>query len=176
MTLADQLWGSTNEKIHTLGTVFLVLSAGCFAMLGMEIKTNGLLTFTLFAVGVNLIGVSMLRNAWCRVIRGEDSLVLLKKRALSEPIHSAAVHVGPWRVQWTGRVAHVDVGQFEIRRHEPDDKLTDGSLLSRSYQIFRAYYWRACSSVLFQVVFGFVSVGYGLWLLSFLITYQGSTV
>jgi len=176
MTLMQQVWGTTNEKIHTIGTVFLAASACCFLLLGMEVKTNGILTFSCFAVGVNLIGVSTLRNAWGRWRTGEDSLILLKKREQTGRVHFVAIHIGQWRLQWQGRVAHVDVGKFEVRRIVGGDSPSSGSGAARSYQIFRAYYWRVCSSLLFQASFGLCALGYGVWLLSFLMTYQGSTV
>ena len=176
MTLVEQLWGSTNEKIHTVGTLFLALSAGCFVVLGLEVKSNGLFTFSCFAVGVNLIGLSMLRNAWTRWVRDEDSLVLLKKRGDSGRIYDVAMHIGPWRLAWKGRVAHVDAGRFEMRRVESGDVPSAGSIVSRGYQLFRAYYWWVCSTLGFQLCFGLSAIGYGVWLMAYLMTYSRSTV
>jgi len=176
MTLVQQVWGSTNEKIHTIGTAFLAVSACCFLLLGMEVKANGVLTFSCFALGINLIGVSTLRNAWGRWRTGEDSLILLKKRERDGRLHFVAIHIGRWRLQWTGRVAHVDVGEFEVRSIGDGERPSSGSAAARGYQLFRAYYWRACSSLMFQASFGVCALCYGIWLLNFLLTYQGSTV
>ena len=71
MTLIDQVWGTTNERIHTVGTLFLGLSAFCAVTLGLKIKANGLFTFGCFAIGINLIGIAMLRNAWTRCMASE---------------------------------------------------------------------------------------------------------
>ena len=61
MSLAAQLWGSTNERIHTIGTLSLGLSAIFFLSLEPAIKQEGLLIFTTFGLGAALIGVATLR-------------------------------------------------------------------------------------------------------------------
>jgi hypothetical protein len=176
MTLVQQLWGTTNERIHTVGTLCLALSALLTLTLGLEIKANGLVTFGCFGAGINLIGIAMLRNAWTRWRRGEDSLVLLKKRGNDGRVHAVSIHVLGYRIAWEGRVAHVDVGTFELRQLSRGDTPSTDALPSRCYQLFRASYWFVCSTLTFQLLFGLVAVGYSLWLLDFLMTYQGSTL
>ncbi len=176
MTLTQQLWGTTNEKIHTVGTLFLGLSAVFALVLGLKVKANGLLTFGCFALGVNLIGIAMLRNAWGRIRHGEDTLILLKKRDDEGRTCSASVHVFGLRFAWTGRVAHVDPGRFEVRPAVLDDKVEGGPLPSRCYQLFRACYWWACSTAAFQTLFGVGAIAYSLWLARFLATYKDSTL
>lgn len=176
MTLTQQVWGTTNERIHTVGTVFLGLSAVMAITLGLKVKTTNVVAFGCFAVGINLIGIAMLRNAWGRWRHDDDSLILLKKRGEEGRVHTVAVQALGYHIGWQGRVAHVDVGTFEVRPSSPDDRPSPGSLASRCYQIFRAVYWFACSTITFQLLFGLAAVGYSMWLLDFLATYQGSTI
>ena len=176
MTVVEQVWGTANEKIHTVGTVCLGFSAVAFMVLRTEIKAQALVIFISFALGVTLVGVATIRNSWRRWRTGEDTLVLLRRRDSSGPVLSTAVHVFGRRVEWTGRVAHVDVGRFSIRPIRETDALAAGTRLSRGYQLFRAVYWMACSSLLFQTVFGLGAVAYGLWLLRFLVQFSQSKV
>ena len=176
MTLVEQLWGSTNEKIHTLGTVFLGLSVIAFAVLRTDVKSQALVIFCSFAMGVTLVGAATVRNSWNRWRTGEDSLVLLRRRDMDAPVRMSAVHIGVWRIEWTGRVAHVDVGVFEVRKRVSGDVLPPGGRFDRGYRLFRAAYWMACSSLAFQSCFGLAALGYGVWLLQFLFTYSQSKV
>ena len=176
MTLIDQVWGTTNERIHTVGTLFLALSAFCAVTLGLKIKANGLFTFGCFAIGINLIGIAMLRNAWTRWRHNDDSLILLKKRGEEGRVYDVAVHAFGYHMGWQGRVAHVDVGTFEFRSIREGDEPSGGTPASRCYQLFRAVYWFACSTITFQLLFGVLAVGYSVWLFDFLTTYHGSTL
>ena len=176
MTLIDQLWGTTNERIHTVGTLFIGFSALLASTLGLTVKENGLFTFGCFAIGIHLVGLAMLRNAWGRWRHDDDSLILLKKRGEDGKIHHVAVHALGYRLSWQGRVAHVDVGVFAMHPIGPQDRPSPGAVWSRSYQLFRAVYWFACSTVTFQLLFGISAVSYSVWLLDFLVTYHGSTL
>ena len=102
--------------------------------------------------------------------------MLLRRRDASDPVLSTAVHLFGRRVEWTGRVAHVDVGRFSMRPIRESDELPAGTRLSRGYQLFRAVYWMVCSSLLFQSIFGLGAVAYGLWLLRFLVQFSQSQV
>lgn len=176
MTLIEQLWGSTNEKIHTVGTAFLGLSVISFAVLRTDVKAQALVIFCTFALGVTFVGAATVLNSWSRWRTGQDSLVLLRRRDVNAPVRMAAVHIGGWRIEWTGRVAHVDVGVFGIRKVSDGDVLPPGSRFERGYSVFRAAYWMACSSLVFQAVFGLAALGYGVWLIQFLITYSQSKI
>ena len=176
MTLIEQVWGTANERIHTVGTLFIALSALFAVTLGLKVKVNGLFTFGCFAIGIHLIGIAMLRNAWTRWRHDDDSLILLKKRGEEGRVYSVALHAFGQRVTWQGRVAHVDVGTFGLRPIQDGDTPSSGSPASRGYQLFRAVYWYACSTITFQLLFGLVAVAYSLWLLDFLTTYHGSTL
>ena len=176
MTLIEQLWGSTNEKIHTLGTAFLGLSVIAFAVLRTDVKAQALVIFCTFALGVTLVGAATVRNSWSRWRTGEDSLVLLRRRDVETPVRMSAVHIVGWRIEWTGRVAHVDVGVFDVRKVTDGDDLPTGSRFERGYSLFRAAYWMACSSLAFQSIFGLAALGYGVWLLQFLFTYSQSKI
>ena len=176
MTVLEQVWGTANEKIHTVGTACLAFSALAYIVLRVDVKAQALVVFVPFAGGVTLVGLSVVRNSWTRWRTGEDSLVLLRRRSPADPIHSVAVHVLGWRVEWSGRVAHIDVGEFTARRLCSDDAVPVGSSWSRGYAMFRAVYWMACSSLLFQSSFGLGALLYGLWLLQFLHRYSQSTV
>jgi hypothetical protein len=79
-------------------------------------------------------------------------------------------------IAWRGKVAHTDCGQFTVRLATPEDTPTSGPVLWRSYGLFRAGYWMACSSVVFQTIFGLCAVGYGIWLLKILFFYERSSV
>ncbi len=176
MTFVEQVWGTTNEKIHSVGTACLGMSVLAFLVLRTDVKSQALVIFTSFASGVTLIGLATVRNSWRRWRTGEDTLILLRRRSMNYPVRQAAIHVFGWRIQWAGRVAHVDVGTFEVRRIVATDSVGEQSLPSRGYQLFRASYWMACSSILFQSVFGLAAVGYGLWLLDFLLIYSRSKI
>lgn len=176
MTVLEQVWGTPNEKIHTVGTACLAFSALAYIVLQVQVKAQALVVFVPFASGVTLVGLSVVRNSWTRWRTGEDSLVLLRRRALTDPVHSVAVHMFRWRVAWSGRVAHIDVGRFTVRRLTSSDILPPGSSWARGYAMFRAVYWMACSSLLFQSSFGLGALLYGLWLLRFLHQYSQSTV
>ena len=176
MTLIEQVWGTTNERIHTVGTLFLGLSALCAVTLGLEVKANGLFTFGCFAIGINLVGIAMLRNAWTRWRYDDDSLILLKKRGDEGRVYTVALHAFGYHLGWQGRVAHVDVGTFDVHPIAEGDQPSAGTSASRGYQLFRAVYWYACSTIAFQLLFGVLAVGYSLWLLDFLTTYHGSTL
>tara|TARA_B110000037_G_C16908034_1_gene419089 strand:+ start:25 stop:555 length:531 start_codon:yes stop_codon:yes gene_type:complete len=172
MNLTAQLWGSTNERIHTLGTLSLALSAVFFLSLETTNKNEGLLIFTTFGFGVVLIGVATLKNSWGRWRYGSDTLILLRKTGDLEQVHLAAVIFMGWYIAWCGKVAHVDCGKFTLRSATSQDTPTSGSVLKRSYIIFRAGYWMGCSSIVFQTLFGLCAVGYGVWLLKILFIYE----
>jgi hypothetical protein len=176
MSLAAQLWGSTNERIHTIGTLSLGLSAIFFLSLEPAIKQEGLLIFTTFGLGAALIGVATLRNSWGRWRYDSDTLILLRKTGHWEFVHHSAVMVLGWYISWRGRVAHVDCGRFTVRRARPDDRPSGGSTVARCYGLFRAAYWMACSSITFQTIFGMCALAYSLWLLNILYFYQQSTI
>ena len=176
MTLVEQVWGSTNERIHTVGTLFLAFSALLALTLGLKVKVNGLFTFGCFAIGINLVGIAMLRNAWTRWRYNDDSLILLKKRGEEGRVYTVAVHALGYHFGWQGRVAHVDVGTFAFHPIRPADRPSSGPAASRAYQLFRAVYWCACSTVTFQLLFGIAAVAYSVWLFDFLVTFQGSTL
>jgi len=176
VTVVEQVWGTANEKIHTVGTLCLGFSAVAFMVLRTEIKAQALVIFVSFALGVTLVGVATIRNSWRRWRTGEDTLVLLRRRDSSDPVLSTAIHLFGRRIEWTGRIAHVDVGRFLVRPVQTSDAFPAGTRFSRGYQMFRAVYWMACSSLLFQAVFGLAAVAYGLWLLLFLVQFSQSTV
>jgi hypothetical protein len=79
-------------------------------------------------------------------------------------------------IAWRGKVAHIDCGQFTLRPATPADTSTSGSVLKRSYSLFRAGYWTVCSSMAFQAVFGLCAVVYGIWLLRILFIYERSVI
>jgi len=176
MTLIEQMWGSPNEKLHTVGTGFLALSAASFVVMDMQVKGQALIIFCSFAFGVTFAGFAILRNSWSRWRTGEDTLILLRRRGDNARKVTAVIHLVGWRVSWTGPVAHVDVGTFDIRRVDAQDERPQGALLARSYGLFRAAYWMVCSSVMFQGMAGLCATVYGLWLVQFLVTYSQSTI
>jgi hypothetical protein len=176
MTLIEQMWGSPNEKLHTVGTAFLALSAASFVVMDMQVKSQALTIFSCFAFGVTFAGFAILRNSWSRWRTGEDTLILLRRRGHNAPKVTAVVHSFGWRVSWTGPVAHVDVGTFDVRRLHDRDLPPEGPLFARSYGLFRAAYWMVCSSVAFQGMAGLCATVYGLWLVQFLVTYSQSTI
>ena len=100
MTLIEQVWGTTNERIQTVGTLFIALSALFAVTLGLKVKVKGLFTFGCFAIGIHLIGLAMLRNAWTRWRHDDDSLILLKKRGEEGRVYSVALHAFGQRVTW----------------------------------------------------------------------------
>ena len=176
MTLLEQMWGSPNEKLHTVGTVFLALSAASFVVMDMQVKGQALTIFSCFAFGVTFAGFAILRNSWTRWRTGEDTLILLRRRGEHAARVTAAVDLLGWRVSWTGPVAHVDVGEFDVHRLKPDDEALEGAVFARSYGLFRAAYWMVCSSVMFQGLAGLCATVYGLWLVQFLVTYSQSSI
>jgi hypothetical protein len=176
MSLIAQLWGSTNERIHTLGTLSFALSAVFFVSLDPTNKTEGLLIFTSFGLGAALIGIATLKNSWDRWRYDSDTLILLRKTGPHGDVHQTAVIFMGWYIAWCGKVAHVDCGQFTLRPATLEDTPTSGTVLGRSYSLFRAGYWTACSSIPFQAIFGLCAVGYGSWLLSFLLIYKDSKI
>jgi hypothetical protein len=75
---------------------------------------------------------------------------------------------------WKGRVAHVDVGEFSLTAIDANTTPPTGSVLGRGHQMFRAVYWAACSSIVFQTLFGIAALGYGIWLFTVVHQYMGS--
>jgi hypothetical protein len=176
MSLAAQLWGSTNERIHTLGTASLALSAVLFLGLEAKNKYEGLLIFMAFGLGVLLVGVSTLKNSWSRWRYDSDTLILLRNTGQAGSVHHIAVILMGRYIAWRGKVAHTDCGQFTVRLATPEDRPSSGPGLRRAYGLFRAGYWMACSSIVFQAIFGLCAVGYGVWLLKILVIYERSSV
>ena len=172
MNLTAQLWGSTNERIHTLGTLSLALSAVFFLSLEPTDKIEGLLIFTTFGLGIALIGVATLKNSWGRWRYDSDTLILLRKTGDLEETRLVAVIFMGWYIQWCGKVAHVDCGEFTVRPAMSKDTVTSGSVIRRSYLLFRAGYWMFCSSIVFQTAFGLCALGYSIWLLRILVIYE----
>ena len=127
MTLIEQLWGSTNERLHTVGATALALSALTFVVVQPLSKAEGLVVFYLFSSGCALIGYATTRNAWTRWRTGKDTLILLRRRNDETPEHSVEIHLFGRSICWVGRVAHVDVGTFsaienDSRRGSTGDK------------------------------------------------------
>ena len=176
MSLTAQLWGSTNERIHSLGTLSLALSAGFFLCLEPTNKYEGLVIFTCFGLGVGLVGIATLRNSWGRWRYHSDTLILLRKTGHWGEVHQVATIFMGRYIAWRGKVAHTDCGEFTLRPATPEDTPTSGSVLRRSYGLFRAGYWMACSSIVFQAIFGLCAVGYGIWLLRILFIYERSVI
>ena len=176
MTLVEQLWGSTNERLHTVGTVALALSFLVFVVVHPMSKVEGLVVFYLFSSGCALIGYATTRNAWSRWRTGEDTLILLRRRDANTPEHSIELHLFGRSVCWVGRVAHVDVGTFSVRAIPTHATPPSSSAWGRGYQMFRAVYWAICSSIPFQAAFGIVALTYGTWLMSVVFEYMMSEV
>ena len=175
MTLVEQVWGTTNERIHTVGTIALGLSLVCFLILRPLSKSEGLLVFYLFSSGCAFIGYATCRNSWSRWRKGEDTLILLRRRGTDAPEHSVEILLFGRVVSWTGRVAHVDVGQFSVEPAVPNRPAPTTSSASRTYQMFRAVYWAICSSIPFQATFGLLALAYGTWLMTVVFEYMMST-
>ena len=176
MTLVEQLWGSTNERLHTVGTIALGLSFLVFVMAHPLDKIEGLIVFYLFSSGCALIGYATCRNAWTRWRTGTDTLILLRHRSSDIPEHSVELHMFGKKFCWVGRVAHVDVGTFRILPLQPHTPPPDASSFRRGYQMFRAVYWAICSSIPFQASFGLMALAYGTWLMSVVYQYMLSEV
>jgi len=176
MTLIEQLWGSTNERLHTVGTIGLALSFVSFVLAYPLSKTEGLVVFYLFSFGCALIGYATTRNAWTRWRTGEDTLILLRRRHTDTPEDEVEIHLFGRSICWVGRVAHVDVGTFSIQPIAPGAPPPDSSALGRGYQMFRAIYWAICSSIPFQALFGLLALAYGTWLMSVVFEYMLSEV
>ena len=175
MTLVQQVWGTTNERIHTVGTIALALSLLFFLALRPLNKPEGLFVFYLFSSGCAFIGYATCRNSWSRWKTGEDTLILLRKRGTDTPEHSVEVTCFGRVFSWTGRVAHVDVGRFNVATANPDRPTPTSSSASRGYQMFRAVYWAVCSSIPFQATFGVLALAYGTWLMTVVFEYMMST-
>ena len=176
MTLVEQLWGSTNERLHTVGTIALALSFISFVLVYPLSKTEGLVVFYLFSSGCALIGYATTRNAWTRWRTGEDTLILLRRRHSDTPEDVVELHLFGRSICWVGRVAHVDVDTFSVQPLAPDAHPPDSSALGRGYQMFRAIYWAICSSIPFQAAFGLLALAYGTWLMSVVFEYMLSEV
>ena len=174
MTFVEQVWGTPNERIHTVGTIALALSLGAFLILQPLNKMDGLLVFYLFSSGCAFIGYATSRNAWTRWRTGEDTLILLRKRGTDTPEHSVELHIFGRILRWTGRVAHVDVGRFSITQAPAGTPIPAQSTMRRSYQMFRAIYWAICSSIAFQATFGLMALIYGTWLMTVVFEYMMS--
>ncbi len=174
MSFFEQIWGTTNERIHTLGATALLLSLILFLCFTPLSKLDGLVVFYLFGCGCSLIGIATTRNAWSRWKTGEDTLILLRKRGQEGREHAVVLHLFGRSYQWTGRIAHVDVGAFSIAPIDASTAEPTGSSLSRGYQMFRAVYWSVCSSIPFQALFGLAILGYGFWLLHYVFRYMTS--
>ena len=175
MTWFEQVWGTTNERIHTVGTIALGLSLVFFLLLKPLSKAEGLLVFYLFSSGCAFVGYATCRNSWSRWRTGEDTLILLRKRGTDSPEHSVEIILFGRVFSWSGRVAHVDVGRFSVERAEPNRPAPTSSSTSRGYQLFRAVYWAICSSIPFQAAFGLIALAYGTWLMTVVFEYMMST-
>ena len=174
MTLVEQVWGTQNERIHTVGTIALALSLVTFLMVQPLSKPEGLFVFYLFSSGCAFIGYATCRNTWSRWRTGEDTLILLRKRDTDTPEHSVELRLLGRTIVWTGRVAHVDVGHFSITATDPDAPSPNTSAARRAYQMFRAIYWAFCSSIPFQGAFGLLALAYGTWLMTVVFEYMMS--
>jgi len=172
MTFVEQVWGTSNERIHTVGTIALALSFFLFLVFRPLEKMEGLIVFYLFSSGCSFIGYATSQNAWSRWRTGEDTLILLRRRSNETPVQSVEVHLFGRAFLWTGRVAHVDVGHFSWKKIAPNTAAPASSALGRSYQLFRAVYWAFCSSIPFQAAFGLLALGYGAWLLKIVYGYM----
>jgi len=174
MTFIDQVWGTPNERIHTLGTLALLLSLTLYLFFTPLNKPEGLAVFYLFSAGCSLIGLATIRNSWSRWRTGEDTLILLRRRGTESREYEVTLYLFGKAVHWKGRIAHVDVGQFSVTPIDNTMVPPSGSALSRGYQMFRAVYWAGCSSIAFQTLFGVAALGYGLWLLTIVFQYMES--
>ena len=174
MTFVEQVWGTPNERIHTVGTIALALSLASYLILQPLNKSEGLLVFYLFSSGCAFIGYATCRNAWSRWRTGKDTLILLRKRSTDTPEQSVEIHLFGRSLLWTGRVAHVDVGRFSLSPIPADTPTPTTSAIRRFYQMFRAIYWAFCSSIVFQATFGILALLYGTWLMSVVFEYMMS--
>lgn len=174
MTFLEQVWGTHNERLHSLGALALMTSLIVFLCLMPLTKIEGLVVFYLFGTGCCLVGIATTRNSWTRWRTGEDTLILLRKRGDEGREHEASLHLMGRSIHWKGRIAHVDVGVFTITAITPDTPPPTGSAFKRGYQIFRAVYWAACSSLIFQSIFGLSVLAYGMWLMLIVFRYMMS--
>jgi len=174
MTLLEQVWGTPNERIHTVGASALLMSLVLFLCFTPLTKPQGLIVFYLFGAGCCLIGVATSRNAWARWRTGEDTLILLRKRDASDPIYEVTIHLAGRAFHWAGPLAHVDVGAFSVTPIDTHTQPPTGSAFGRGYQMFRAIFWAACSSILFQAIFGVLALAYGIWISTVVFQYMFS--
>ena len=171
LSLWAQIWGSTFEKIHTLGTGCLALSLVVYLAVRPLTKPEAVVVFLAFGMGCSLIGWSTLCNTWVRWRTGKDQLILLRRRQPEPKLYEARVHILGRCVSWRGPLAHIDVGTFRVEQVQASDAQPQGGSLRRGYIIARALYWAGCSSVAFQGAFGAGAFLYGVWLLGKVHTY-----
>jgi hypothetical protein len=174
MTFTEQVWGTTNERIHTLGTASLLLSLILFLCFTPLIKPEALAVFYLFSSGCTCIGLATIRNSWSRWRTGEDTLILLRRRGTEHKEYEVTLHLFGRALHWKGRIAHVDVGEFSLTPIDESTPTPTTSAGRRSHKMFRAGYWAVCSSIPFQALFGIAALGYGIWLFTVVFQYMGS--
>ena len=138
MTFIEQVWGTPNERIHTLGTCALLLSLILFLCFTPLNKPEALAVFYLFSSGCGLIGLATIRNSWSRWRTGEDTLILLRKRGTEHKEYEVTLCLFGHALYWKGRVAHVDVGEFSLLPIDEHTTPPTGSILGRGHQMFRA--------------------------------------
>jgi len=175
LSLWAQIWGTTFEKIHTLGTFLLGISLVLYLVCRPLSKTEALCTFTAFGLGCAFIGWATLCNSWVRWRTGTDQLILLKRRGKNAATYSAELQLFGRSLHWQGPIAHVDTGVFTLSPLTAESPRPQRSLPARSYELFRAVYWTFCSSLFFQASFGLGAFLYGAWLLSTLHQYMNSS-
>ena len=163
-----QLWGSTFEKIHTMGTGCLALSLVIYLAVRPLTKPEAVAIFLSFGLGCSLIGWATLCNTWFRWRTGKDQLILLRRRHDNPHRYQATVQLLGRSISWAGPLAHIDVGTFDV---QPATTPPEGSAIRRAYVLARALYWAGCSSLAFQGTFGAGAFLYGVWLLGKVHTY-----